>query len=86
MVVADDGPGLPPGQEERVFEKFYQPAAAEGFGLGLAICRAIVEAHGGAIQAENAAPRGALFRFTLPLVGTPPTLAAQAASDGPTAA
>lgn len=66
--VHDDGPGLPPGAEARVFEKFYRggPRGA-GFGLGLAICRAAVEAHGGRIWAENLAPRGAAFRFTLPL-------------------
>jgi two-component system, OmpR family, sensor histidine kinase KdpD len=74
VVVSDDGPGLPAGQEERIFEKFYQPAAAAGFGLGLAICRAVMEAHGGSIRAENAAPHGAAFRFTLPLLGTPPPM------------
>jgi two-component system sensor histidine kinase KdpD len=71
--VADEGPGLKPGDEERVFEKFYRGSSApRGFGLGLAICRAIVTAHGGRIWAENRAPRGAAFRFTLPVEGTPP--------------
>jgi two-component system sensor histidine kinase KdpD len=71
--VADDGPGLPAGQEAKVFEKFYRRASDhDGFGLGLAIVKAIVDAHGGAIRAENLAPRGAAFRFTLPIVGTPP--------------
>jgi two-component system, OmpR family, sensor histidine kinase KdpD len=71
--VADDGPGLPVGQEQRVFEKFYRRSGDhDGFGLGLAIAKAIVDAHGGRIQAENRAPHGALFRFTLPIVGTPP--------------
>ena len=71
--VTDEGPGLKPGDEERVFEKFYRGASApRGFGLGLAICRAIVSAHGGRIWAENRAPRGAAFRFTLPIQGTPP--------------
>jgi two-component system sensor histidine kinase KdpD len=71
--VADDGPGLPPGQEQRVFEKFFRQAGGhDGFGLGLAIARAVVDAHGGRIRAENVAPHGALFRFTLPIVGTPP--------------
>jgi two-component system sensor histidine kinase KdpD len=71
--VADEGPGLKPGDEERVFEKFYRGSSApHGFGLGLAICRAIVTAHGGRIWAENRAPRGVAFRFTLPIQGTPP--------------
>ena len=70
--IRDDGPGLPPGDEERVFEKFYRgPSHQRGFGLGLAICRAIVTAHGGRIWAENAAPRGAVIRFTLPVEGAP---------------
>jgi len=72
--VADEGPGLPEGAEERVFDKFQRSGASgqAGFGLGLAICRAIVTAHGGRIWAENRAPRGAAFRFTLPVRGTPP--------------
>jgi two-component system sensor histidine kinase KdpD len=70
--VADDGPGLTPGDEQRVFEKFFREPRARGggFGLGLAICRAIVEAHGGRIWAENLV-RGVAFRFTLPLEGAP---------------
>ena len=71
--VADEGTGLKPGDEERVFEKFYRGSSgARGFGLGLAICRAIVSAHGGRIWAENRTPRGATFRFTIPIEGTPP--------------
>ena len=71
-MLEDDGPGLAPGAEERVFEKFYRSAEGhDGFGLRLAIARAIVQAHGGRIQAENRAPHGALFRVTLPVVGTP---------------
>jgi two-component system sensor histidine kinase KdpD len=71
--VADEGPGLPPGAEERVFEKFYRAASGpRGFGLGLPICRAIVTAHGGTIRAERRDPRGTSFRFTLPLGDTPP--------------
>jgi two-component system sensor histidine kinase KdpD len=73
--VADRGPGLPPGEEARVFEKFYRApsaAAAGGVGLGLTICRGIVTAHGGRIWAENRAGGGALFRFTLPVAGPPP--------------
>ena len=71
--VADEGPGLPPGAEERVFEKFYRAGSARrGFGLGLPICRAIATAHGGDIRAERREPRGTRFRFTLPLGETPP--------------
>jgi len=80
--IRDDGPGLPPGREERIFEKFHRGSAREhGFGLGLAICRAIVTAHGGRIWAENAAPQGAVFRFTLPVGGEPPASAPDAAGD-----
>jgi two-component system sensor histidine kinase KdpD len=72
--VADQGPGLVPGDEERVFDKFYRarPTVAGGVGLGLAICRAIVEAHGGRIWAANRPGGGAAFRFTLPFDGEPP--------------
>jgi two-component system sensor histidine kinase KdpD len=68
VTLADEGPGLPAGQEERVFEKFYRGRSGtqQGFGLGLPICRAIVSAHGGRIWAENLAPHGAAFHFTLP--------------------
>jgi two-component system sensor histidine kinase KdpD len=72
--VADDGPGLPPGQEERLFDKFERGAresATPGVGLGLAICKAIVEAHGGRISAHNVATGGACVRVELPL-GQPP--------------
>ena len=71
--VADEGPGVVPGAEERIFEKFYRGGdAPQGFGLGLPICKAIVTAHGGRIWAENRVPRGAAFRFTLPLGDGPP--------------
>jgi len=68
--VADRGPGLPPGEEARVFERFYRAAdhhRAHGTGLGLTVCEAIVRAHRGRITAENRAGGGALFRITLPL-------------------
>jgi two-component system sensor histidine kinase KdpD len=77
VTVADEGPGIPPGLEERLFDKFYRASperAQSGVGLGLTICRAIVEAHGGTIHAENRVPRGAAFRFTLPRDETPPTI------------
>ena len=68
--VEDDGPGLPEGREEEVFESFARggkPGTRRGAGLGLAICRAIVEAHGGTIRSERRAEKGARFVFTLPL-------------------
>jgi two-component system, OmpR family, sensor histidine kinase KdpD len=74
--VADRGPGIPAGEEERVFEKFHRSGSAPGtgVGLGLTIARGIVQAHGGRIWAENRPGGGALFRFTIPIVGTPPTM------------
>lgn len=74
--VEDDGPGLPPGKEEEIFKKFergQKESATPGVGLGLAICRAIMEAHGGAIRAENRQEGGARFIFTLPC-GVPPAV------------
>jgi two-component system sensor histidine kinase KdpD len=72
--IADHGPGLPRGQEDRVFEKFYRAGsgARQGAGLGLAICRAIVEAHGGRIRAHNLPEGGVAFLLTLPIDGAPP--------------
>jgi K+-sensing histidine kinase KdpD len=75
--VADRGPGLPPGTENRVFEKFFRIRPTEtrrGIGLGLAIVRGIVEAHGGQITAANRSGGGASFRFTLPLDDIPPSM------------
>jgi len=74
--VDDSGPGLPRGREESIFEKFERGAresTTSGVGLGLAICRAIVEAHGGRIHAENRPRGGARFIFSLPR-GVPPTV------------
>jgi two-component system sensor histidine kinase KdpD len=72
--VADHGPGLPKGQEALVFEKFYRAASDDrrGAGLGLAICRGVVLAHGGRIWAHNLPEGGVAFLFTLPLTETPP--------------
>jgi len=67
ITVADRGAGLKPEDLERVFDKFYHDPSSHGAGLGLAICRAIVNAHGGRIWAENRTGGGAVFRFTLPL-------------------
>ena len=77
VVVADRGPGFPPGVAERVFEKFYRgPGLAgrdHGSGLGLAICRAVAAAHGGTIVAANRPGGGAEFILTLP-APEPPTV------------
>jgi len=76
--VLDRGPGLPPGTEQRVFDKFFRAHAAgvsetkRGIGLGLAICRGLVLAHGGTIRASNRAGGGADFSFSLPTAGAPP--------------
>lgn len=71
IAVSDNGPGLPPGAEEKIFEKFYRasPTAdgGRGSGLGLAICRAILKAHGGNITASNVPGGGAEFVLRLPL-------------------
>jgi two-component system sensor histidine kinase KdpD len=72
--LADRGPGILPGTEERIFDKFYRVgnSSGGGVGLGLAICRAIITAHGGTIRAENREGGGAVFRFTLSSAGVPP--------------
>jgi two-component system sensor histidine kinase KdpD len=77
--VADRGPGIPAGQEQRVFEKFHRAVregAPGGVGLGLAICRGVVMAHGGRIWAVNREGGGAMVCFTLPVSGEPPQVAA----------
>ena len=74
VTVTDTGPGIPKGQEEAIFEKFTRGARESptpGVGLGLAISRAIVDAHHGKIFAGSGPEGGARFTFTLPL-GTPP--------------
>jgi len=73
--VRDNGPGLPPGREQAIFEKFTRGREeSNGVGLGLAIARAIVVAHGGGIRAYNRSQGGACFAFTLP-IGNPPVIA-----------
>jgi two-component system OmpR family sensor kinase len=71
IAVSDDGPGIPPDQLERVFDRFYRTDDGRGrgeggSGLGLAIARAIVEAHGGRITAESRPGAGATIRFEIP--------------------
>ncbi|MDG3002643.1 sensor histidine kinase [Paludisphaera mucosa] len=74
--VADDGPGLPPGSEERIFEKFYRASSSSdvgrGSGLGLAICRAVASVHGGTITASNRPAGGVEFLLRLPFPADPP--------------
>lgn len=86
--VADHGPGIPSGSEERLFEKFYRGKGAGpgGVGLGLAICRGIVEAHGGTIRVVPAEGAGACFRIELPLVGEPPSMPSPSAPSASTEA
>ena len=77
--VADRGPGLAAEDLGHVFEKFYRGAhttatGSRGAGLGLAICSAIIQAHGGRIWAENRPGGGACFPFSLPLEGQPPSV------------
>jgi two-component system sensor histidine kinase KdpD len=69
FAVADRGPGLDPGEETKVFEKFYRGAGkpAGGLGLGLSIARQLVEAHGGTVVAQNRPGGGARFSIHLPL-------------------
>ena len=74
--VLDSGPGLPAGSEAQVFEKFYRGnhVGVPGVGLGLPICKGIVEAHGGTLRAENRPEGGALFRITLPMIESAPSV------------
>lgn len=66
--VSDTGPGIDALMLDQLFTPFASSKGADGLGLGLSICRRIVEAHGGMISAENRAEGGAIFRFTLPAV------------------
>jgi len=69
VVVDDEGPGLPDGDPARLFDKFQRGSgegSVAGVGLGLAICQAIVRAHGGEIEAQRREGGGARFVFTLP--------------------
>jgi PAS domain S-box-containing protein len=65
VAVRDTGPGIDPAHLERVFEAFYTTKSS-GTGMGLSICRSIIDAHGGKLWAEANEPRGAVFQFTLP--------------------
>ena len=63
--VRDSGPGLDPAALEHLFKAFYT-TKPNGLGMGLSICRSIIEAHGGRLWASANSPGGAVFRFTLP--------------------
>jgi two-component system sensor histidine kinase KdpD len=83
--VADEGAGLAAGEEDRIFEKFYRGAgrtAQVGVGLGLTICRIIVQAHGGRITARNRREGGAEFSFTIPQPEAPPRLVPEETQPG----
>jgi len=71
LSIADRGPGIPQTDLERIFDKFYRvrdsKQSTSGTGVGLAVCRGLIDAHGGRIWAENRPDGGAIFRFTLPL-------------------
>lgn len=74
IIIRDKGPGFPPGDEERVFDKFFRGKneSTRGVGLGLAICRSIIQHHEGIITASNAPNGGAIVTIELPIGGTPP--------------
>ncbi|MFO0902218.1 MAG: sensor histidine kinase KdpD [Pirellulales bacterium] len=78
ITVRDEGPGVPAGAEQRIFEKFFRAAptndSGRGSGLGLAICRAIVAAHGGTITASNRPTGGAQFDVRIPCGESPPQI------------
>ncbi len=71
LQVSDTGPGIEPGQSEHIFDAFYTTKAT-GTGLGLSLCRSIVEDHGGALWASQAEPHGATFHLRLPRSGAVP--------------
>src|SRR6202041_358363 len=65
VMVLDTGPGLDPAQLERLFEAFYTTKPG-GLGMGLSICRSIIDAHGGRLWASANVPQGSIFQFSLP--------------------
>jgi two-component system sensor histidine kinase KdpD len=88
LTVSDDGPGLPAGREEAMFRKFERgrsESATAGVGLGLALCAAVVRAHGGQIAAGTGAAGGAAFRIVLPLGDPPAVPDADPTEPGPAA-
>ncbi len=81
--VVDHGPGIPAGSEEEIFEKFFRGSHSgrPGVGLGLPICRGIVDAHGGSIRALSQPGGGAHFHVSVPIGGRPPSVSALGASN-----
>jgi two-component system phosphate regulon sensor histidine kinase PhoR len=76
VAIGDNGPGVPLAERKKIFEKFYRGSAARtldvtGTGLGLAMVRAIVNAHRGSVRVESNTPTGSIFILTLPLADTP---------------
>ena len=76
LSIADTGNGIPPADKERIFEKFYcgnQKIAdnRRSLGLGLYLCKSIIEAHGGVLSVSDNLPHGAIFSFTIPLEEVP---------------
>ncbi|MCH4225311.1 MAG: sensor histidine kinase KdpD [Alcaligenes faecalis] len=74
LLISDDGPGLPPGDPERLFETFtrgYKESSVAGVGLGLGLCRTIIAAHGGTISAKPRQPHGVIFEISLPWKAAP---------------
>ena len=72
VLIADDGAGIADSEKEKVFDKFYCGSSRiadnrRSLGLGLYLCRMIIEAHGGTIDVTDNQPKGSIFRFTLPL-------------------
>jgi two-component system sensor histidine kinase KdpD len=83
LEVADRGPGIDPNQGSQIFDKFHRghsERGGRGIGLGLAICRSLIQAHGGRISAANRPGGGAAFRFWLPLEGEPPVVESESES------
>ncbi|MBB6091156.1 PAS domain S-box-containing protein [Povalibacter uvarum] len=68
VAIADSGPGIAVEDRERIFDSFYT-TKAEGVGIGLSICRSIIDAHGGRLWADANVPGGAILKFTLPVYG-----------------
>ena len=84
VTVADRGSGIPTGEEEKLFDKFYRlqrDGTQSGTGLGLAICKAIIIAHGGVIGASNRQNGGAQFFFLLPVDEAPPQMLEEQIED-----
>jgi signal transduction histidine kinase len=69
VAVQDSGPGIKPNDFEHIFDPFFT-TKSEGIGLGLAICRSIIEVHGGRLWAEPARGQGAIFQLILPIGDT----------------